>query len=52
MFSRLSAKAAELRDITGLELSDIVAFRPRRLVLHELLIRVTADLSVPDGEEN
>jgi hypothetical protein len=45
------AKAAELRDITGLELSDIVAFRPRRLVLHELLIRVTADLSVPDGRK-
>jgi hypothetical protein len=45
------AKAAELRDFTGLEMSEIVAFRPRRLVLHELLIRVTADLSVPDGEK-
>jgi hypothetical protein len=44
-------KAAELRDLTGLELSEIVASRPRRLVLHELLIRVTADLSVPDGRK-
>jgi hypothetical protein len=41
--------AAELRDLTGLELSDVVAFRPHRLALHELLVRVTADLSVPDG---
>ena len=41
--------ARELRDFTGLELVDVVAFRPERLALHELLIRVTADLSVPDG---
>jgi hypothetical protein len=45
------SKAAELRDLTGLQMSEIVAFRPRRLVLHELLIRVTADLCVPDGEK-
>ncbi|MDQ2916171.1 MAG: hypothetical protein M3R40_03270 [Pseudomonadota bacterium] len=44
-----AAAAAELRDFTGLELSDVVAFRPERLALHELLIRVTADLCVPDG---
>jgi hypothetical protein len=44
-------KAMELRDLTGLQMSEIVAFRPRRLVLHELLIRVTADLSVPDGQK-
>jgi len=44
-------KASELRDFTGLDLTDLVAFRPRRLVLHELLIRVTADLSVPDGDK-
>ena len=41
--------ASELRDLTGLQLADVVAFRPDRLALHELLIRVTADLSVPDG---
>ncbi len=41
--------AEELRDLTGLPLTEIVAFRPERLVLHELLVRITADLSVPDG---
>ena len=45
------AAAAELHDFTGLDRSDVVAFRPRRLALHELLIRVTADLSVPDGSK-
>ncbi|MHB8724252.1 MAG: hypothetical protein ACYC9Z_02615 [Casimicrobiaceae bacterium] len=43
------AKARELCDLTGLDIGDLVAFRPQRLALHELLIRVTADLSVPDG---
>ena len=43
------ASVAELRDLTGLELEELVIFRPQRLVVHELLIRVTADLSVPDG---
>ena len=43
------AKAHELRDLTGLDLSELAVFRPRRLVLHELLIRVTADFTVPDG---
>lgn len=41
--------AFELHDFTGLALEDLVVFRPERLVLHELLVRVTADLSVPDG---
>ena len=39
----------ELRDLTGLEFSELVCFRPERLALHELLIRVTADLWVSDG---
>jgi hypothetical protein len=43
------AEALELADLTGLPAEELVAFRPRRLVLHELLVRVTADLSVPDG---
>ncbi len=43
------AQAEELRDLTGLDLFDLVAFRPERLALHELLVRVTADLSVPSG---
>jgi hypothetical protein len=41
--------ARELGDLTGIALEDLVIFRPERLVVHELLIRVTADLSVPDG---
>src|SRR5438552_2572256 len=43
------AKARELRDLSGLDLGELAAFRLRRLALHELLIRVTADFSVPDG---
>lgn len=43
------AAAVELRGLTGLALSDLVVFRPERLALHELLIRVTADFAVPDG---
>jgi hypothetical protein len=39
----------ELHDLTGLEVAELVAFRPERLALHELLVRVTADLHVPSG---
>ncbi|HEV7438252.1 MAG TPA: hypothetical protein VGN94_01315 [Methylobacterium sp.] len=43
--------ALELSGFSGLPLQDLVAFRPERLVVHELLIRVMADLSVPVGEK-
>jgi hypothetical protein len=43
------AAATELQLLTGLPLCDLAAFRPERLLLHELLIRVMADFSVPDG---
>src|SRR5437763_15892121 len=43
------ARVRELRDFTGLDESELVAFRPDRLALHEVLVRVTADMSVPDG---
>jgi hypothetical protein len=43
------AAAIELQGITGFALSELVVFRPERLALHELLIRVTADFTVPDG---
>src|SRR5450432_889835 len=46
-----AADAHELRDLTGMELSELAVFRPHRLALHELLIRVTADFSVPDGSK-
>ena len=45
------ARAEELHDLTGLGCSELVALRPERLALHELLIRVTADFSVPDGSK-
>lgn len=41
--------ARELRDLTGLGVEELVVFRPERLVVHEVLMRVTGDLSVPDG---
>jgi hypothetical protein len=43
------ATATELAGLTGISQSELVAFRPQRLALHELLIRVTADFAVPDG---
>ena len=42
-------RADEMRDLTGLPIAELVAFRPERLALHETLVRVTADVSVPDG---
>lgn len=40
--------------LTGLPREELVRFRPSRLVLHELIVRVTADIAVPEGqsEEN
>lgn len=43
--------ADELNDLTGLSATELVAFRPERLALHELLIRITADYAVPDGAQ-
>ncbi|MFM1826813.1 MAG: hypothetical protein RLY67_194, partial [Pseudomonadota bacterium] len=39
----------ELRELTGLEYRELIVFRPSRLILHEVLIRVTADWNVPAG---
>ncbi|MGH6904931.1 MAG: hypothetical protein ACREIR_19575, partial [Geminicoccaceae bacterium] len=44
-----AAEAYERSAFTGLDPEDHVAFRPERLAVHETLIRVTADVSVPDG---
>ena len=41
----------ELSDFCGLPIEKLTTFRPERLALHEVLIRVMADLSVPDGEK-
>ena len=43
------ASALELQTLTGISLGELVPLRPERLLLHELLVRVTADFSVPDG---
>jgi len=48
VFTSIGA-AAEWHDLTGLSPCELVVFRPQRLALHELLIRVTADFAVPDG---
>lgn len=39
----------ELADFSGLAPAQLALFRPERLVVHEVLIRVMADLSVPLG---
>src|SRR5262245_12657949 len=49
-----SSTIAELKEIHGLcrlPLDRLSTFRPERLALHEVLIRVMADLSVADGEK-
>ena len=43
-------EAHHRRELTGLPLHKLTAFRPERLALHEILIRVMAELSVPDGD--
>jgi hypothetical protein len=42
--------ATELHDVTGLPLPQLVVWRPERMVLHEVLVRVIADYEVPDPE--
>ncbi len=42
-------KARELADFCGLKSEQLMVFRPQRLVIHELLVKVTCDLFVPDG---
>lgn len=43
------ADLREVADLTGLPLRQLATFSPGRLALHELLVRVTANVSVPDG---
>ena len=42
-------QAKEAADFSGLPVEQLCALKVERLVAHEVLIRVTADLSVPDG---
>ncbi|MDX1465067.1 MAG: hypothetical protein R3215_05125 [Halomonas sp.] len=48
--SRL-ADIPELQALTGLAEEELVAFKADRLVLHEVIVQVTADLVVLEGEE-
>lgn len=41
----------ELARLTGLPREELTVFRPERLALHELIIRVTADIAVAEGDE-
>ena len=43
--------ANELSGFTGLPIQQLICFRPQRLVVHELLIRVSADIFVSDGSK-
>jgi hypothetical protein len=45
------AKAHELSEYCGLPAHELVAFRPDRLIVHEVLIHVTIGISVPDEYE-
>ena len=40
-----------LSDLCGISIERLSTFRPERLALHEVLIRVMADLTVPDGKK-
>ncbi len=44
------ADVLELAQLTGLSHPELVRFRPERLVLHELIVRVTAEIVVAEGE--
>jgi hypothetical protein len=52
--ANVSGSVTELKEINsfcGLALERLSSFKPARLALHEVLIRVMADLSVPDGQK-
>lgn len=42
-------EARELGDFSGINPIKVVAFRAERLIVHELLVRVTADFSIDTG---
>ena len=44
------SEVADLHDLTGLPEEELAWFRPARLVLHEVIVRVTADIAVAEGE--
>ncbi|MCP4332519.1 MAG: hypothetical protein GY785_07660, partial [Gammaproteobacteria bacterium] len=49
VFTSLS-EINELAAETGLSPEELISFKPHRLVLHELIVRITADIVVLEGE--
>jgi len=45
------AQVDEFARITGLDHQELVRFKPARMAMHELIIRVTANILVPEGEQ-
>lgn len=43
--------AKHLSDMTGLKPQELATFRPERLAMHHVLIRVTTETHVPDGDD-
>lgn len=41
----------EISHHTGLPIEELVVFKPERLVLHELIVRITADIVVPESKD-
>jgi hypothetical protein len=42
---------SELAQITGLSHEELINFHPERLVLHEVIIRVTAEIAITESDE-
>lgn len=51
VFSRAEL-VEDLASLTGLPHEELTEFRPERLVLHELIIRVTADIAIVEDKEH
>ena len=45
------AQAMDLHRLTGIRAERLAAFTWQRLILHELVVRVTADIVVPEGDD-
>lgn len=41
----------EISEYTGLKPEELVTFRPERMLLHEVIVRITADIVVLEGED-
>jgi len=42
---------SDLAQITGLSHQELIHFRPERLILHEVIIRITAEIAIMESEE-